>query len=110
MSKRKIYWNLKSIPELKDLPTRQRWKAWFVCVNKAHKHWRVRLAFLFTAVVPQSLLFLMLIVYEQLLVGLILFCVLMIPAIMIFSQIQCEAIRPYLKKYTEEIEETGEGE
>lgn len=98
----KLYWGLKSIPELEGLPFRLRWNAWFACVNKAMRHWRVKLAFYLAVAIPGSIYILLLIAYDNILFGLAVYCVLSLPTITIFNQIRCEAIRPYLKKYVAE--------
>lgn len=36
----KIYWNLKSIPELKDLSLRERGKRWRSAYKSAFRHWQ----------------------------------------------------------------------
>lgn len=35
----KIYWSLKSIPELAEIPTKQRKEIWRRCLRKAHRNW-----------------------------------------------------------------------
>ena len=109
-----FYCSLKSIPELTHLPARMRWRAWWACVNKTSRHWQTWLAYaaagapilvyfaLFIWLAPSSLLassesdrdlWLPIVLAG---IGVLLVSV---PGILIFSHIQCEIIRPYLREY-----------
>lgn len=41
----KVYWSLKSIPELADLPSGERRRLWRACWGKVVWHWQVLLVF-----------------------------------------------------------------
>lgn len=94
----KIYWNLKAIPELNDQPASIRLKAWFACVNKTLLHWQVWVAFS-GAILPGTAIYIALALTNYMLIGLVVFILLVFPSVMIFNQIQCEIIRPYIRKY-----------
>jgi hypothetical protein len=42
----RVYWSLRSIPELTDLPRAERRRLWRQCWGKVLGHWQVWLAFL----------------------------------------------------------------
>ncbi len=42
----KLYLTLKSIPELSNLPWRERIRVWNICARKTVKHWQVWVAYL----------------------------------------------------------------
>ena len=48
----KVYWSLKSIPELADLPAGERRRLWRACWGKVACHWQVLAVFL--ALVPAT--------------------------------------------------------
>jgi hypothetical protein len=118
-----FYYSMKSIPELTQLPARMRWRAWFACVHKTLRHWQTWLACgaaqapilvffaLFIWLAPSSLLalgesgrdFWLPIVLAGL--GVVL---LSAPGILIFSHIQSEIIRPYLREYLAARSETSD--
>jgi len=109
-----FYFTLKSIPELTQLPAGLRWRAWLVCVPKTFRHWQTWLAcaaagmsilvffVLLTWFAPSSLValaessptFWLPIILTG--VGV---AVVSAPSILVFSHIQSEVIRPYLKEY-----------
>jgi hypothetical protein len=95
-----IYWSLKLIPELKDLPPRQRRKAWFTCVGK-DRSWKIRLSGWLLTYIPIAISLLLAILINVYL-GIAVLVLLLIPGLMIFNQIQSDSLRPYLKKYIEE--------
>jgi len=93
----KIYWNLKTIPELQDKPLNLRLMAWFCCVHKTLFHWQIWPPF----IIAIGLCFLsayFVAIYRSIIGG-TLFFLLSFVAIMILNNIQCSIIRPYLREY-----------
>jgi hypothetical protein len=109
-----FYYSLKSIPELAQLPAQMRWRAWFACVHKTFWHRQTWLA-LIAAEAPLFVFVGFLVWLEPssylpdlaesghqwlplALAGLGVL-LLSAPGILIFSNIQSEMIRPYLRDH-----------
>ena len=109
-----FYVTLKSIPELTQLPAGLRWRAWLACVPKTFRHWQTWLACA-AAEMPILVFFVLLIWFAPsslmalaessrnfwlpiILTGLGV-AVVSAPGILVFSHIQSEVIRPYLRDY-----------
>jgi hypothetical protein len=101
-----IYWSLKSIPELSELPLGERWRLWYTALWKTPRHWQVWVAgfvILFITGIAQTIL-------QKLLIGIMgysfgQFIGHTIPAGVggaIYWQVLSHFARPYLRELVSE--------
>jgi len=94
----RLYFTLKSVPELADLSPRERYRAWFACVRHSPRSLKTR-ASLFLCFAPWLLPFIHPVWW--------LFCIvspiLMVPAILNFNRLQVEELRPFFRDYRDRI-------
>ena len=99
----RIYWSLKSIPELSGLPPLARARAWFCCVHKTYRHWQTWLGFVsFLAASFVLILVLPVLVFRFRLsfaFAIVIMVVILAPILTWFGHVQSKMIRPYLREY-----------
>jgi hypothetical protein len=105
-----LYWSLKSIPELSALSGRERLRAWFACVHKTAFHWQTWLG-CGAALGPYLILAILIVCFGlpdpepehsfllKLLIPVVAAMAVSIPGTVLFTHIQAEVIRPYLREY-----------
>jgi hypothetical protein len=94
----KLYWSLKSIPELADLPKEKRMEVWRACHPKDIKHWQTWISFGFLGIcVFLGMAFgkFYIRIIGQTIGGIIALWIWFI----IFWQIKVSVVRPHIREY-----------
>jgi hypothetical protein len=95
----KIYWSLKSIPELAELPAKERKELWRRCLPKGRRNWRTWVAGgCFAAFIGGVSTVLARIISGSLAVAILLASLIGGIGSLISFQFQVRTVRPYIRK------------
>ena len=95
----KLYWSLKSIPELADLPKKDRYEIWKACYSMVWRSWKSIILHIILIILFISVLTVIYNTFDKFIIGLLVAVSIGAICGFIEQQVAIYIIRPHIREY-----------